>query len=117
MSKTMTLQPAISEKAYGLSKSGNVYVFKVPAGSNKLTVKKAVEDQFSVSVNKVNISHSPGKPKRTVRKGGRRVVKGFQKGYKKAYVGVKQGDIIPIFASEEDEKAKGKTAKAKREAK
>src|SRR3546814_19411479 len=60
--------------------------------------------QFSVTVTSVNTAVTKGKAKRTVRKGGRPVA-GRQSDFKKAYVTLKEGDSIPVFASEEEEKA------------
>jgi len=106
MDKQILLKPRISEKSYALSQTSDVYVFSVPKSANKLTVAKAVAVQFNVSVENVRIAHLPPKPKRSVRAGGRKVSKGFQPGIKKAYVTLKKGDSIPIFAAEEEEKAR-----------
>jgi large subunit ribosomal protein L23 len=103
MEKTMTLKPRISEKAYGQSQAANVYVFVVPQDANKLTVAQAVEAQFEVTVLSVNITNVKGKVKTSYRKRGARN-SGSRNDIKKAYVTVRQGDTIPVFASEEDEK-------------
>ncbi|MBI3624006.1 50S ribosomal protein L23 [Candidatus Saccharibacteria bacterium] len=112
MSKTMVLRPRLSEKAYGLSQSLNRYVFIVPLSSTKQAVAQAVTDQFGVSVVSVNIGNVKGKAKRSVRKGGRSVT-GVRLNIKKAYVTLKSGDSIPIFAAEEAADAKAAKAKAK----
>lgn len=104
----MTLRPRVSEKAYGLSQVRNTYVFDVPMDANRVTVAQAVAAQFKVTVEDVNISVLKGKAKRTVRKGGRAST-GRDVTIKKAYVTLKAGDSIAIFAVE-DEKA-DKTAK------
>ena len=106
MENLIVLLPRISEKSYQLSQTDNVYVFVVPKGANKLTVAKAVEAQFKVTVEDVRIAHLPPKPKRSIRQNGRKVSKGMQPGIKKAFVRLKTGDSLPIFASEEEEKAK-----------
>lgn len=103
MSKSMILKPRISEKAYGLSEIANVYVFQVPTDANKLTVAQAVAEQFSVTVLAVNIANSKGKTKRTYRKGGRPTI-GQRSDVKKAYVTLKEGDSIAVFATEDDNK-------------
>lgn len=105
MSLSMTLKPRISEKAYALSQTQNVYVIQVPSDANKLTVAAAVSSQFGVTVTEVNIQNAKGKTKRTVRKGGRQSY-GKRPDIKKAYVTLKAGDTIAIFATEEDEKPK-----------
>lgn len=115
MSNTMTLKPRVSEKAYGQSLSSNVYVFQVPTEANKMTVAQAVETQFNVTVTSVNIIVAKGKVKTTYRKRGGRT-SGSRSDIKKAYVTVKGGDHIAIFANEEDNKADSKPA-AKKEKK
>ena len=106
MDKQILLIPRVSEKSYQLSQSDGVYVFIVPKSANKLTVKRAVIAQYNVEVNDVRIAHLPAKPKRSIRQNGRKVNKGFQPGIKKAFVKLKVGDSIPIFAAEEEERAK-----------
>lgn len=101
MSLSMVLKPRVSEKSYGLSESSNTYVFQVPGDANKLTIADAVKKQFSVKVTNVNISNLKGKSKRTVRRGGR-ATNGMRSDVKKAYVTLKSGDSIAIFANEED---------------
>ena len=110
MDKTTVLKPRLSEKSYGLSESKNVYVFEVPAGANKHVVARAVAVQFEVTVVNVNITNLKGKPKRTVRKGGRPTT-GQRSDVKKAYVTLKAGDKLSIFATEEDDKKADKKAK------
>ncbi len=99
--KSITLKPRLSEKAYELSQAHNLYVFVVPKNANKMTVAEAVSAQFNVTVQNVNIIRTKSKAKRTVRKGGR-PVSGQTASFKKAYVTVKPGDVIPIFQSEDD---------------
>lgn len=112
MDKTLVLTPIMSEKAYGLSQAHNTYVFAVPKGANKHTVARAVSSQFEVAVTTVNITNILGKPKRTVRKNGR-VSKGKQNDIRKAYVTLKVGESIPIFAALEEEAAKNEKAAEK----
>jgi large subunit ribosomal protein L23 len=110
MDKTTILKPRLSEKTYGLSETNNVYVFEVPANTNKHSVARAVSVQYAVTVLNVNITNVKGKAKRTVRKGGRPTM-GKRSDVKKAYVTLKEGDKLPIFATEEDEKKADKKAK------
>lgn len=104
MSKTMILKPRISEKAYAQSQTGNVYVFVVPGDANKVTVAEAVTAQFNVTVTEVNVMNVKGKVKRTVRKGGRQTM-GRDSDFKKAYVTLKEGDSIAVFAAVEEAEA------------
>jgi len=101
----LVLRPRMSEKAYALSQEKNVYVFVVPKTSQKHTIAGAVEAQFKVTVESVNVANQFGKSKRTVRK-GRRGVAGRQTDKKKAYVTLKAGDSIPVFAAVEEAEAK-----------
>lgn len=110
MTKTMILKPRVSEKAYMQSQKTNVYVFQVPADANKLTVAEAITAQFGVTVEAVNIANVKGKVKTSYRKRGGRT-QGARVDMKKAYVTVKRGDTIPVFATEEDEKPAAKKEK------
>ncbi len=110
MSKTLVLRPRVSEKAYEQSQAKNVYVFVVPNDTNRTIVAEAVTAQFNVTVTDVNILNVKGKAKRTVRKGGRST-SGKDNDFKKAYVTLKEGDSIAVFATE-DEKSKEKEQKA-----
>jgi len=112
MEKTIVLTPILSEKAYALSQVRNTYVFIAPKAANKHIVARAVEAQFGVTVDNVNITNIAGKAKRTVRKNGRAVT-GYQSDKHKAYVTLKDGDTLPIFAAlEEDSKAASKEEKS-----
>ncbi len=112
MDKSMTLKPRVSEKAYALIQK-NVYVIQVPADANRLTVADAITAQFGVTVTKVNINNTKGKMKRTVRKGGRQSF-GKRPDIKKAYVTLKEGDSIAVFANEEDQNTKKTAEKSKK---
>lgn len=105
MDKTLVLTPRLSEKAYALSQSRNTYVFDIPKDANKHSVARAVSAQFNVTVEKVNIANIDGKPKRTVRKGGRASA-GKKNDIKKAFVTLKLGDTLPLFAAIEEADAK-----------
>jgi large subunit ribosomal protein L23 len=107
MDKAIVLKPRISEKTYALSEVRNTYTFEVPGDANKHSVARAVAAQFDVTVEKVAIMVVKGKTKRTVRKGGR-PVNGKRSDMKKAYVTLKEGDKLPIFAAEEEAEEKSK---------
>ncbi len=108
MSKTLLLKPRISEKAYDQSLTKNTYVFVVPRDANRTEVADAVSAQFDVAVTDVNILNVKGKVKRTVRKGGRQTA-GKDSDFKKAYITLKEGDSIAVFATEDNKKEpKGK---------
>lgn len=119
MSKTIPLKPRMSEKTYASSQANNTFVFDVPNSINKHEIARAVSAQFDVTVTGVRVVILKGKTKKSYRKGGRSVV-GNRSDTKKAYVTLKDGDSIPVFAAiEEAEKAEAKAAekKAKKEKK
>jgi large subunit ribosomal protein L23 len=114
MEKELILTPIMSEKAYGLSQVRNTYVFAVPHEANKHTVARAVSAQYEVTVTTVNVANIQGKAKRTVRKNGR-VSKGRQSDTRKAYVTLKAGDSIPIFAALEEQAVQAEKAEKRAE--
>lgn len=59
----LLLMPRISEKAQVLA-TQNKYVFVVPMKANKVTVRKAVEKQYGVKVQQINMMRIEGKPRR-----------------------------------------------------
>lgn len=99
MSKTLALQPRISEKSYALSATG-VYVFDVPLSVTKHSVKRAIEAQYSVGVTEVRTVVLKGKVKRLVRKRQQPKL-GSRSDAKKAYVTLKKGDRITVFPEAE----------------
>ena len=109
MSKTLILKPRVTEKAYALAQRSNRYVFVVPSSANKLSVAAAVKDQFKVSVENVNITVIKGKAKQAYKKRGG-TIKGRNSDSKRAYVTLKAGDTIPVFAAIEAAEAKAEKA-------
>jgi large subunit ribosomal protein L23 len=102
MSNTLVLKPRLSEKTYAMSESLNVYTFEVPAGATKLTVSAAIKAQYDVVPASVRIAAVPGKSQRSFRKGARGVRYGKRSDVKKAYVTLKEGDKLPIYAAVEE---------------
>ncbi len=114
MSKIMALKPRMSEKTYAQSHATNTYTFDVPKNANKLEVSRAVAVQFKVTVEDVRIAILKGKQARSIRIGGtRKVITGKRPDIKKAYVRIKNGETIPIFASIDEAEEKAKKAEAK----
>jgi large subunit ribosomal protein L23 len=68
----------------------NKYIFHVATDANKIQIKQAVEDIYSVTVKKVNTLNSHGKWRRV------RYKEGKTPDWKKAVVTLKQGDKIEI---------------------
>ena len=76
-------------------KGGNLmsfskYLFWVSKDSNKVEIKKAVEDIYKVKVNNVNTLTVKGKPKRV------RYAMGKTSDWKKAIVSLKEGEKIDV---------------------
>lgn len=108
MYKDLALTPVLTENTYALGKEKNVYVFKAPLRSNKHSIAKAIEAQFSVSVTAVNTTRIAGKSKRTISITGKRQSNknGNQLDYKKAYISLKEGDKLPILEGIDEAEAK-----------
>lgn len=87
--KPIILKPHISEKSTALQ-ALNKYIFEVDSKANKSEIKKAIERNYKVKVEKVNIIKSRRKSKRI----GRNV--SYFKARKKAIVTLKQGYKIEI---------------------
>lgn len=104
---SLVITPRVSEKAYGQAGALNTYVFVVPLSANKIEVKKAIETEYSVEVIDVNITRTSGKTKKSYRKGGRTIT-GTRSDLKKAYVRIKEGQTIPVFAAQEQEENNGR---------
>lgn len=113
-SKTMTLKPRMSEKAYASSKA-DTYVFQVPSDANKMTVADAVAVQFGVNVEEVRIAIAKGKVKQSYKKRGGRSM-GKRNDIKKAFVRIKSGQKINVFG-EIEEAEKQAAADAEKQAK
>ena len=83
----------MTEKASLVGQFANAYVFKVNHKASKLEVKKAIQDEYKVKVNKVNIVNVKGKIKRSITQRGKISKK---PNWKKAYVALQEGDRIEI---------------------
>ncbi|CAA9239800.1 MAG: LSU ribosomal protein L23p (L23Ae) [uncultured Chloroflexia bacterium] len=77
------LRPWVTEKATSLIDK-NQYVFEVAVESNKIEIRKAVEEIFGVQVKAVNTLNVKGKLKRRRTRQG--ITEGFTKTRKKAIV-------------------------------
>lgn len=88
--RDVILAPVISEKSYGQMES-NKYTFVVAPDANKVEIRHAVEEIFSVRVTGVNTLNRSGKRKRT------RTGWGKRKDTKRAVVSVADEDRIDIF--------------------
>jgi len=82
--------PQVTEKATDLTKK-NQYVFKVFPKTNKVEIKRAVNELYGVDVLAVKIIKVPAKRRRLGR------ISGWRKGYKKAIVKIKEGQKIDVL--------------------
>jgi large subunit ribosomal protein L23 len=89
-SAVLIKKPLITEKATYLAESGK-YVFIVPEGSNKIEIKKAIQDIYKVKVVKINVINVKSKEI------GFGKNKGQTKGVRKAIVSVLPGQKIDIL--------------------
>ncbi len=113
MSKTLALKPIMSEKAYAMSQANGTYVFGVAQKTTVHEVARAVIAQYKVGVAKVRISTLPGKKKTVMRRKTRLNRPGQRNDVRKAYVTLKEGDKLPIFAAVEEAEKKEAAAEAK----
>ena len=92
MTRSIILQPVVSEKSFTQSENA-VYTFRVDPDANKKQIKNEVEKLFKVTVEKVNILNRRGKLVFDWRKR----IRGKRKGHKRAIVTLKAGDTIDLF--------------------
>ena len=85
------IKPIVTEKQTAITeKFPNRYGFRVSPDANKLEIKKAVEDMYSVTVVDVNTINYSGKRKSRYTKSG--IINGKQAAFKKAIVTLKEGE-------------------------
>ena len=82
--------PHITEKATDLTKK-NQYVFKVFPKANKSEIRKTIEGLYGVDVISVKIINIPPKKRRLGK------ISGWKPGYKKAIIGVEEGQKIEVL--------------------
>ena len=87
----------MTEKASDLTEKLNRYAFKVDHRANKIQIKNAIEEMFSVTVVAVNTSVVAGKAKSRYTKTG--FVSGRSPKYKKAIVTIKDGETIDFYST------------------
>jgi large subunit ribosomal protein L23 len=89
-------KPLVTEKVSALNEKGK-YGFLVDASANKVEIKKAVEKQYGVNVEKVNTLNVMGKMKTRYTKTG--ILSGRQPNYKKAIVTLAEGEVIDFYSN------------------
>ena len=95
MSQNILIKPIISEKAEMLSDVSNQYSFIVNQKANKIEVRKAIEELYSVNVASVNTMVMPAKAKNRNTRSG--LIKGRVSSYKKAIVTLAEGEEIDFY--------------------
>ena len=92
------IKPIVTEKQTAITeKFPNRYGFRVSPDANKLEIKKAVEDMYSVTVVDVNTINYSGKRKSRYTISG--IINGKQAAFKKAIVTWKEGETIDFFSN------------------
>jgi len=84
------VRPVLTERSTQLKEKFNQYVFEVALVSSKTDIKRAVEQLFKVTVERVRTMRVPGKYRRYGRGGG------YRSDWKKAVVTLKKGDAIDL---------------------
>ena len=91
------VKPIVTEKMTEQGETLNRFGFIVAKKANKIQIKKAVEDMYSVNVVAVNTMIYPGKSKSRFSRTG--VIKGSSKSFKKAIVTLAEGDTIDFYSN------------------
>ena len=89
-------KPLVTEKVSALNEKGK-YGFIVDADANKVDIKKAVEKQYGVNVEKVNTMNVMGKLKTRYTKAG--VLAGRRPKFKKAIFTLAKGEVIDFYSN------------------
>jgi ribosomal protein L23 len=106
MKSVIVIKPRLSEKTYALSENLNVFTFDVPKSANKYDVFAAVKRQYEVSPLSIRMANVSGKPQRSIRRRGKSIRNFHRANFVKAYVTLKEGDKLPIFAAIESDGTK-----------
>ncbi len=89
------IKPVLTEKVNKQIEKNRSYTFVVARKSNKLEIKKAVEEFYGVTVVAVNTSVVPAKAKSRNTKSG--IISGRKPAKKKAVVKVAEGEEINLY--------------------
>ena len=83
--------PMLTEKGAMMKEQDNKVLFKVALGANKIEIKKSVEENFKVKVERVSTIVCKGKIKRMGKHEGKRP------DWKKAIVTLKEGEKLDFI--------------------
>ena len=89
--KHILRKPIITEKATWMKENSNKYVFEVDKQCNKIEIRRAIEEEFNVSVVNIRTYSTHGKVRTRGRFSGRRP------DWKRAIIQLKEGDTIEFF--------------------
>lgn len=89
------IKPVLTEKVNKQIEKNRSYTFIVDRKSNKLEIKKAIQEFYGVTVTEVNTSVVPAKAKSRNTKSG--VISGRKPAKKKAVIKVAEGEEINLY--------------------
>lgn len=95
MHKRILIAPVQTEKALILQERRNQYTFKISPFANKVEVKHAIENKYSVKVKSVRTINQKGS--NILRYTKRRRIVGRTSNWKKAIVTLEAGNSINFF--------------------
>ena len=98
MAKNILLKkPLITEKMTEQGEELNKYGFIVDKEANKIEIRNAIEEMYGVTVESVNTMNYLGKQRMRYTQAG--IIRGKEKGYKKAIVTLAEGDSIDFYSN------------------
>jgi len=99
---SIILRPILSEKGTLLSETQNKFIFQVEKQSNKLEIKKAVEEKFKVKIKKVATLNIKGKNKKMTIKSNGHILRtnGNRSSWKKAIITLEKGFSIDMLSGD-----------------
>ena len=89
--RDIIVRPLVTEKSIKAQDTNNTVVFEAKKGTNKIQIKKAVEEIFKVKVESINVVNQKPKAKRMGRYEGKTSY------VKKAYIKLAEGSKIDIL--------------------
>ncbi len=91
------IKPIITEKMTAQAESMNRYGFIVDRRADKIQIRKAIQDLYSVKVSAVNTMRYGGKLKSRYTKAG--FIQGKTNAYKKAIITLAEGEAIDFYSN------------------
>jgi len=92
---TILKKPILTEKMLRLQESQAKYAFMVDRKATKIDIKRAIQEKFDVTVERVHTMMVSGKTKRMNTRRG--ITTGKRPDWKKAIVTLRKGDSIDFF--------------------